>query len=236
MATSSSNSFGPGDLAARLWVGGLPHGITEDEVEDKMSRFGPIKWVRLRTSARDTFCFLQFDQVSDAQAAIRAMDQKNAFGVKGVIKVSMARPSFDGLGKGVGKIRTRSQSRSRSPRSRSRSRSRRRRSRSRSRKSHHSRSRSAAARQGRDSLSYKLVPICRLEDLPDDLEEAELIHVGAEFGKVVRSKVWSYRGSRQGRLEYATLEEAARAWDALDERRVVGCQRRLRAYIPLHVR
>eukprot|EP00929_Paragymnodinium_shiwhaense_P100079 TRINITY_DN62123_c0_g1_i1.p1 TRINITY_DN62123_c0_g1~~TRINITY_DN62123_c0_g1_i1.p1 ORF type:complete len:232 (+),score=8.09 TRINITY_DN62123_c0_g1_i1:66-698(+) len=209
----SSVSLPPGDPAARIWVGGLRHGISDDEVEREMSKYGSIRWVRMRTSPKDTYCFIQYENVGDALTAMR--DWKRSRPIDqitplGVIKVSMARPTGE-------KIRI-------DPRSRSRSRSK-------------SRSRSRSPAGGvPETASYKLVPICRVEDLPEDFGEEELLLIGAEFGRVVRCKVWTYRGSKQGRLEYSQLESAARAWDALDERRVAGSQRRLRAYIPLYVR
>lgn len=130
------------ETGARIWIGGLPEKISEAQLRSKFERFGQIVWVRIRSSARDVYAFVQFAEAKEARLACYEMDQKPDFGAGrgGVMKVSMAKPTEAEaqLLRHAGRVsrspRRRSASRQRyqSPsRSRSRSRSSPRRSRSR---------------------------------------------------------------------------------------------------------
>mmetsp|Transcript_37675 Transcript_37675/g.120094 ORF Transcript_37675/g.120094 Transcript_37675/m.120094 type:complete len:153 (-) Transcript_37675:282-740(-) len=124
---------------ARIWVGGLPDGIDEDQVKDEYKRFGEIKHVQVRSNnGTRLFAFVQFFEKKDAEEAVRKTDQTKLFGMP-FVKVSWAgkgvsRAGGGGGGKGKGprsrspRRSMRSDSRRRSPprrcsRSRSRSRS-----------------------------------------------------------------------------------------------------------------
>eukprot|EP00927_Polykrikos_kofoidii_P065421 TRINITY_DN61178_c0_g1_i1.p2 TRINITY_DN61178_c0_g1~~TRINITY_DN61178_c0_g1_i1.p2 ORF type:complete len:291 (-),score=47.34 TRINITY_DN61178_c0_g1_i1:204-1076(-) len=67
-------------FADRVWVGGLPKGIEENEVGERFERFGPIESVMVRSSIRDTFAFIQYRHQKDAKAAVAKMDQVTLFG------------------------------------------------------------------------------------------------------------------------------------------------------------
>uniref|UniRef100_A0A7S4Q4I6 RRM domain-containing protein n=1 Tax=Alexandrium monilatum TaxID=311494 RepID=A0A7S4Q4I6_9DINO len=70
----------PGPLRYRLWAGGLYKDITEDEVCRKMERYGEVVDVRIRSSARDTFAFVQFTCQKAIDTAIEKMDNSTSLG------------------------------------------------------------------------------------------------------------------------------------------------------------
>merc|ERR1719277_2696450 len=86
-----SRTRSPGPLRLRLWAGGLDSGISEDEVRAKMERFGEVGWVSIRSSARDTFAFIQFLTEEAIQSAIDRMDGSTSLGPK----VRVARATQD---------------------------------------------------------------------------------------------------------------------------------------------
>eukprot|EP00927_Polykrikos_kofoidii_P009460 TRINITY_DN13944_c0_g1_i2.p1 TRINITY_DN13944_c0_g1~~TRINITY_DN13944_c0_g1_i2.p1 ORF type:complete len:294 (+),score=43.70 TRINITY_DN13944_c0_g1_i2:108-989(+) len=97
-AKATSTGGGGGDFAeggtCRVWVGGLPPDIDEAHMERTFARFGKIKWIKVRHSARDTFAFVQYYATEDARIAVREMDQSSIFGgfsKGGVIKVAMSK-------------------------------------------------------------------------------------------------------------------------------------------------
>lgn len=72
-----------------IWIGGCPQNITERDIERVTSRFGTVHKVTMKTSSRDTFCFVQYGNERNARDAIRQLDQTRPFG-EGVIKVATA--------------------------------------------------------------------------------------------------------------------------------------------------
>lgn len=100
---------------ARIWIGGLPEGIKEDEIRDEYDRFGEIKNVQIRdNNAGTSFAFVQFSDRLDAEDAVKRTDQGKLFGMP-FIKVSWSGKGSSSKGKGKA-------TRSRSPRGRSDSR------------------------------------------------------------------------------------------------------------------
>merc|ERR1712014_310837 len=99
-----------------------------------------------------------------------------------------------------------------------------------------SRSRSRLRRgpkpEAANPVVFRITPTVRVENLPDDMGEQELIEYGADFGKVIHVKTWSLRGVRSGRLEFENMEDAVEAITQLDGRRVEGWDKKLRAYMP----
>lgn len=81
------------DVRDKIWVGGLPERIHEDDLVDKFSEFGKILKTVIRRTEKDTFAFIRFDRPWAARKAIDAMDQSHdiSYGT-GRIKVSMAAP------------------------------------------------------------------------------------------------------------------------------------------------
>mmetsp|Transcript_75975 Transcript_75975/g.176249 ORF Transcript_75975/g.176249 Transcript_75975/m.176249 type:complete len:275 (-) Transcript_75975:140-964(-) len=78
----------PGPLRYRLWAGGLYKDVTEDEVRKKMERFGEVVDVRIRSSPRDTFAFVQFTSQKAIDNAIEKMDNSTSLGDR--VRVAMA--------------------------------------------------------------------------------------------------------------------------------------------------
>lgn len=70
----------PGPLRYRLWCGGLHKDITEDEIRDAVGQIAEVKAVILRSSAKDTFCFIQLTNQKDMDKAIEMLDQSTGLG------------------------------------------------------------------------------------------------------------------------------------------------------------
>ena len=201
---------------SRIWVGGLTSETKEDDVLSIFKSFGTISDVKIRTSAKDIYCFLNL--TGDAEGAIKALDQSKLLGK--TIKVANA------------KAENGRSDRRRSPPRRSRSTSRRRyrtRSRSprrRSRTPRRDRSRSA----GRSTVPQGRVKL-RIENLPPDMSWQELKTLGQDYASstaaVTFSRTWKERGIGMGVLEFTEKREAEKVKASLNEKRIEGCDRRL---------
>lgn len=65
-------------MAARIYVGNLPIDIKESELDDLFYKYGRIREIDLKTPARPpAFAFVSFDDVRDAEDAIRGRDGYN---------------------------------------------------------------------------------------------------------------------------------------------------------------
>ena len=78
----------------RIYVGNLPFSATEDEVRDLFDEFGAVTSVNL-ISDRETgrprgFGFVEMEDDTEAEAAIRALDNSNMGGR--TLKINEARP------------------------------------------------------------------------------------------------------------------------------------------------
>ncbi|CAK0897632.1 unnamed protein product, partial [Prorocentrum cordatum] len=69
-----SDRDGMGPLRHRMFVCGLHRNIPEEEVLDEMSRFGKVLDVKVRSSVKDTFAFVQF---GDSRSIERAIEELN---------------------------------------------------------------------------------------------------------------------------------------------------------------
>ncbi|KAL4428587.1 hypothetical protein ABPG77_008899 [Micractinium sp. CCAP 211/92] len=58
---------------AKLWVGGLPPGIPDRDVEDTFAKFGRLRscWVARKPPG---FGFVEFEDRRDAEDAVKALD------------------------------------------------------------------------------------------------------------------------------------------------------------------
>eukprot|EP00450_Noctiluca_scintillans_P012411 CAMPEP_0194483598 /NCGR_PEP_ID=MMETSP0253-20130528/5139_1 /TAXON_ID=2966 /ORGANISM="Noctiluca scintillans" /LENGTH=386 /DNA_ID=CAMNT_0039323271 /DNA_START=63 /DNA_END=1223 /DNA_ORIENTATION=- len=65
----------PGPLRYRLWIGGLSEQVDEHDIEEVASHCGEVVDVRIKTSERDTFAFVQYKNSQDVSAAIAKLDQ-----------------------------------------------------------------------------------------------------------------------------------------------------------------
>jgi len=66
----------------RIWVGGLDDRTNDSDMMDAFDKFGKVVEVKIRSTARDTFAFVEFDKHSDAKEAIDTMDQAHVRGNK----------------------------------------------------------------------------------------------------------------------------------------------------------
>ncbi|KAG5179552.1 hypothetical protein JKP88DRAFT_326715 [Tribonema minus] len=75
---------------ARVYVGNLPMNVREKDVEDLFYKFGRIRDIDLKTPARPpAFAFVAFDDVRDAEDAVRARDGYEMDGER--LRVELAR-------------------------------------------------------------------------------------------------------------------------------------------------
>ncbi|KAI3418937.1 hypothetical protein GPALN_008032 [Globodera pallida] len=72
---------------AKIYVGGLPEDATSEELDDVFHRFGRIRkiWVARRPPG---FAFVEFEDVRDAEDAVRALDGTKICGVKARVELS----------------------------------------------------------------------------------------------------------------------------------------------------
>lgn len=75
---------------SRIWIGGLPEKISDDEIKEEFLRFGDVKHVRIRhNQGRCSFAFVQFSNRDEAKEAMRETDQQKLFGMP-FVKVAWA--------------------------------------------------------------------------------------------------------------------------------------------------
>jgi len=84
-------------MAKRLFVGGLPWAVTDQQLEEIFSKHGKVasaKVITDRYTGRSKgFGFVEFEDEKEADAAIKALDQTELDGRK--IVVNVARPMED---------------------------------------------------------------------------------------------------------------------------------------------
>lgn len=76
----------------RIWVGGLNDRINEEDLKDVFLSYGGITEVRIRSTSRDTFAFVEFSEHAGAKKAIAEVDQTRVSGT--LVKCNWA--SFKG--------------------------------------------------------------------------------------------------------------------------------------------
>lgn len=74
---SSSKETGPPPVPgqARIWIGGLGDRTKESDLRNIFGDFGKIVDVKLRSSSKDVFAFVEFKEQKQAQKALEEMDQ-----------------------------------------------------------------------------------------------------------------------------------------------------------------
>ncbi|KAI6198360.1 Serine/arginine-rich splicing factor 7 [Aphelenchoides fujianensis] len=84
-------------LDAKVYIGGLPEDATTQEIEDAFHRFGRIRkvWVARRPPG---FAFIEFEDVRDAEDAVKAMDGNRICGVRARVELSHGRRRGGGRG------------------------------------------------------------------------------------------------------------------------------------------
>lgn len=113
---------GPGAMGdeSRIWVGGLPDKITEEEIKEEYLRYGDVKHVKVRHNpGQCSFAFVQYSNRDEAKSAMKDTDQARLFGMP-FVKVAWAgvNPRRN-KGEGKGGRSKSDGRRSRSPRRRS---------------------------------------------------------------------------------------------------------------------
>eukprot|EP00803_Ostreobium_quekettii_P003923 evm.model.scf_1664.1 EVM.evm.TU.scf_1664.1 scf_1664:20631-24326(-) len=95
-------------MGTRVYVGNLPVGILESELEEEFARFGPLKslWVARKPPG---FAFIEYSDERDADDAVRRMD-----GARGW-RVEFSRRGAGGGGRGGGRYYNGGGGRDRSP-------------------------------------------------------------------------------------------------------------------------
>jgi len=236
MARSPSQEEEEQLSTSRLWVGGMPKDVTELEIKRVFSKHGPVQEIVIRNSDFDTFGFVQFRNAAHALSAIRDLNQTEHFG--GTIKVAPAggkgdkkgdKKGFKGDGKGGKKGGKKNRDdgwRSRSPRRmQSRSPPRGRQMRSPRRRI----SRSPPRRQAQQEIGVRYC--VKLGNLPLDMDRDELLELGQAYGKVLYHESWPdpKNGCSAGSIEYGGRDEAIKALEDLNNRRMDGWEQKLTA-------
>ncbi|CAI4231990.1 unnamed protein product [Auanema sp. JU1783] len=110
-------------VEGKVYVGGLPSDATSQEIEDVFYRFGRIRkvWVARRPPG---FAFVEFEDVRDAEDAVKTLDGSRICGVRARVELSHGRRRENGRSQERGGRRSRSRDRTRRSGSRERERSR----------------------------------------------------------------------------------------------------------------
>jgi len=235
---------------SRLWVGGMPKDVTEREMERTFSKHGPVQEIVIRHSEFDTFGFVQFKNTAHAAAAIKELNQTERFG--GIIKVAPAGGKGDkgggkkggsekgGGGGGGGKgrkggkkddWRSRSPRRLRSPSPRGR------------RPQEHEGKGGKHDKGGKHGGKGRRSPPPRSQQqggvryciklglLPPDMDVDELFDLGDSYGQVLHHSLWADEKNEclAGVIEYGVRDEAIKALNDLNDRRMDGWDKKITA-------
>ncbi|KAH7730618.1 Sr protein [Aphelenchoides avenae] len=86
-------------MDAKVYVGGLPEDATSQELEDAFGRYGRIRkvWVARRPPG---FAFVEFDDVRDAEDAVKGLDGTRICGVRARVELSHGRSRNGGSDRG----------------------------------------------------------------------------------------------------------------------------------------
>lgn len=203
----------------KVWCGGLPRDIEEDEIEDIFAKCGTVIEIKKRSSMKDTFCFVTFKDEAAVHRAMEDLDQKDVGGSK--IKVSFARPEGAGpvhdkgkdKGKGKGRSRSRDKGKGKGYRDRSRSRGR------------------DGYGKGKGNFNPHEVKV-QIENLPRDMTWGELKDLGRTYVEyIAHSEVWWDGPTPCGSLKLKNRDDAEAIVSTLNGRRMKDIDGRLRVWI-----
>uniref|UniRef100_F1L204 Splicing factor, arginine/serine-rich 6 n=1 Tax=Ascaris suum TaxID=6253 RepID=F1L204_ASCSU len=84
-------------LECKVFVGGLPHDATTQELEEAFGRYGPIRkvWMARRPPG---FAFIEFEDSRDADDAVKALNGARICGVRPRVEISHGRRRGGGGG------------------------------------------------------------------------------------------------------------------------------------------
>jgi len=85
------------DDDCKVYVGGLPAEASSEELDEAFSKYGRLRkvWVARRPPG---FAFIQFEDVRDAEDAVKAMDGAKLCGVRARVELSSGRRRDGGRG------------------------------------------------------------------------------------------------------------------------------------------
>lgn len=213
-----------GELSSSVvWIGGLPKDITQGEIEQLCSKYGPSE-ICIKHSKNDTFAFVHYDRVRQANAAIHGLDLAEAFGtmikVAPSIKKGSGKGNFDanyynGSEPGKGYRRNNGSNGNGWTNQRNHN-------------TQRSRSREPSPPKT-TAVSNRPVRVY-LSQLPRDMEDDELQDLAKDFGIILQYELHREGAYKCGWVEYASKAEAEAAVAALDERGMDEWHMRLQAY------
>lgn len=85
--------------SARVYVGGLQESVKKEDLEREFSKYGKLSnvWVAWNPPG---FAFVEFDDLNDAEEAVRSLNGQDIFGSRLRVEISRGR---DGRGRGRGR-------------------------------------------------------------------------------------------------------------------------------------
>lgn len=184
-----------------MWIGGLPRETVEDDIECFLQRYGKIEDVQLRSSARDVFAFVTFEEKEEAQRAIRELDGEKFLDGSYRVKLALSNKTAERRRQQSGSSRQRSPS----PRRRTRSRSQRR-----SRDDSRERRERSPSSESDDDKSLT----AWLGGLPKGVKESEIDEFCKGFGKIEAIRI---RSSGRDVFAFVTFEDGDLGKEAVDK-------------------
>ena len=93
-------------MSKRLFVGGLPYSLSEDELKDMFAKIGPVSSCSLIsdkfTNQSKGFAFVEMTNDEDADKAIASLDGQDVGGRKIVVNIAKPREERSNSGFGGG--------------------------------------------------------------------------------------------------------------------------------------
>jgi len=78
------------NMRARIWIGGLPHSVKEEEILPHFTHYGTIKWCKVYPHRKGAFAFMQFEYAEHASSVLKEMNLAQIF-ESGYITVKRAK-------------------------------------------------------------------------------------------------------------------------------------------------
>jgi len=203
----------PSEDGARVWIGGLPENIQEDEIKEEFKRFGTISGVQLRAGSegKPPFAFLDFVKKRCAEQAAQATNQQPLFGRQWIKVVLKGAEGGSSGGKDRGKGNREEVARERRGGQQG--------------QQHAARSRSPRRQQRPDEGKFRIV----VDNLPEDMCWKELKNLGSKFASNGECTFARTNPDRSGVLEFSSAGDMKRAIEELDGRRFEGSNNRVTA-------
>jgi RNA recognition motif-containing protein len=222
---------------ARVWAGNFSSDLSSEALETRFAEFGAVESVKLITkNGFGCYAFIQFKDVRSAEEALSFGDL-DINGMK--VKVGPATPTEKrGRHDDIDNRRDRTDDRRRDDRYRDERRDDRRDDRRDSRREENRRDDKRDDRQREDrnddrketsrETSKREIRV-QIKNLPADMTWQELKRLAEDFGRGIQYvKTWTDRGSVTGIVSVDDKRDAEAIIDALDGKRMEGCDERLK--------